>query len=138
MAFGPNTLTFIIPAEIFPTRYRCTAYGVAAASGKLGSVFVQVAFMTWSHGSLEDPNSHALGYLMFLFGGFLLLGGLVAWAWIPSVQERANKPPRYPLKSKSLEDLAKGVPSLLDEDKVGFRNRSKSALRYCKERFNKT
>ena len=31
-----------IPAEAFPTRYRCTLYGISAASGKLGSVFGQV------------------------------------------------------------------------------------------------
>ena len=31
-----------IPAEAFPTRYRCTLYGIAAASGKLGSVLGQI------------------------------------------------------------------------------------------------
>lgn len=30
-----------IPAEAFPTRYRCTLYGISAASGKLGSVLGQ-------------------------------------------------------------------------------------------------
>lgn len=57
---GPNTTTFIvsvglaetvstlpltnlqIPAEAFPTRYRCTCYGISAACGKLGSVLGQV------------------------------------------------------------------------------------------------
>ena len=36
--FGPNVTTFIIPGEIFPTRYRSTAHGITAACGKLGFV----------------------------------------------------------------------------------------------------
>ena len=42
--FGPNTTTFIIPGEAFPTRYRATAHGISAASGKLGAVIAQLAF----------------------------------------------------------------------------------------------
>ncbi len=58
---GPNATTFIvrvsinlpthvsiddheqIPSEQFPTQYRCTCIGLSAASGKLGSVIVQIA-----------------------------------------------------------------------------------------------
>ena len=42
--FGPNTTTFVIPGEIFPTRYRSTAHGISAASGKLGAIVSQVGF----------------------------------------------------------------------------------------------
>jgi nitrate/nitrite transporter NarK len=35
--FGPNTTTFVYPAEIFPVRVRTTSHGIAAAAGKLGS-----------------------------------------------------------------------------------------------------
>jgi PHS family inorganic phosphate transporter-like MFS transporter len=42
--FGPNVTTFIIPGEIFPTRYRSTAHGIAAASGKLGAIVAQIIF----------------------------------------------------------------------------------------------
>jgi PHS family inorganic phosphate transporter-like MFS transporter len=42
--FGPNVTTFIIPGEIFPTRYRSTAHGIAAASGKLGAIVSQIIF----------------------------------------------------------------------------------------------
>lgn len=38
---GPNTTTFIVPGECFPTRYRSTAHGISAASGKLGAVLAQ-------------------------------------------------------------------------------------------------
>lgn len=36
--FGPNATTFIIPGEVFPTRYRSTCHGISAASGKLGAI----------------------------------------------------------------------------------------------------
>lgn len=52
--FGPNTTTFIVPGECFPTRYRSTAHGISAASGKVGSIIAQVGF-----GLLKDiggPN----------------------------------------------------------------------------------
>jgi MFS transporter, PHS family, inorganic phosphate transporter len=42
--FGPNVTTFIIPGEIFPTRYRSTAHGITAASGKLGAIISQAIF----------------------------------------------------------------------------------------------
>lgn len=40
--FGPNTTTFIIPGEIFPTRYRGTAHGFSAASGKIGAISMYI------------------------------------------------------------------------------------------------
>jgi PHS family inorganic phosphate transporter-like MFS transporter len=42
--FGPNTTTFVVPGEAFPTRYRSTAHGISAASGKLGAIVSQVGF----------------------------------------------------------------------------------------------
>ena len=34
---GPNTTTFVIPSEIFPTSIRASAHGVSAAAGKVGA-----------------------------------------------------------------------------------------------------
>ena len=34
--FGPNSTTFVYPAEIFPVTARTTGHGIAAATGKLG------------------------------------------------------------------------------------------------------
>merc|ERR1719359_983034 len=42
--FGPNTTTFIIPVEIYPTVIRATCHGLSAASGKIGAVIGAVAF----------------------------------------------------------------------------------------------
>lgn len=58
--FGPNTTTFIVPGECFPTRYRSTAHGISAASGKIGSIIAQVGF-----GLLKDiggPNQWVRTY----------------------------------------------------------------------------
>ncbi len=35
--FGPNTTTFVLPSEVFPTRVRTTGHGIAAGIGKLGA-----------------------------------------------------------------------------------------------------
>merc|ERR1712216_686371 len=36
-AFGPGAMTFMIPAEIFPTAIRASCHGISAAGGKLGA-----------------------------------------------------------------------------------------------------
>ncbi|KAL3734441.1 hypothetical protein ACJRO7_023747 [Eucalyptus globulus] len=35
---GPNTTTFILPAELFPARFRTTCHGIAGAAGKAGAI----------------------------------------------------------------------------------------------------
>ncbi len=35
--FGPNTTTFVLPSELFPTNMRTTGHGIAAGIGKLGA-----------------------------------------------------------------------------------------------------
>lgn len=35
---GPNTTTFVLPSESFPTESRATCHGISAAAGKVGAV----------------------------------------------------------------------------------------------------
>jgi MFS transporter, PHS family, inorganic phosphate transporter len=42
--FGPNTTTFIYPAEIFPARIRTTSHGIAAGVAKLGAALGAFTF----------------------------------------------------------------------------------------------
>ncbi|CAF1215693.1 unnamed protein product [Adineta steineri] len=42
--FGANATTFIIPAEVFPTRFRATAHGLSAACGKAGAILAAFGF----------------------------------------------------------------------------------------------
>ncbi|KAJ2989564.1 phosphate transporter [Globomyces sp. JEL0801] len=51
--FGPNTTTFILPAEVFPTRFRSAAHGICAACGKLGAILALQFFQIVA--DHEDP-----------------------------------------------------------------------------------
>lgn len=42
--WGPNTTTFVYPAEIFPIRVRSSAHGIAAGLGKVGAFVGAFAF----------------------------------------------------------------------------------------------
>jgi MFS transporter, PHS family, inorganic phosphate transporter len=108
---GPNSLTFIIPAEIFPTRYRCTCHGLSAAAGKLGSIVVQAILPSVVIGGkkISDPDSDGLGYVLIIFSVVMASGSIFAWAWIPDVQgERGEGNKRDVILSKGLEELAEG------------------------------
>ncbi|CAA6662624.1 unnamed protein product [Spirodela intermedia] len=43
--FGPNSTTFIVPAEIFPARLRSTCHGISAACGKAGAIIGSFGFL---------------------------------------------------------------------------------------------
>ncbi|KAH0523934.1 hypothetical protein TsFJ059_008876 [Trichoderma semiorbis] len=80
---GPNTTTFIIPGECYPTRYRSTGHGVSAASGKIGAIIAQVISIPILRKD-SPPNcsgnqcSPHLNRLLQLFALFMLLGTLVS------------------------------------------------------------
>jgi PHS family inorganic phosphate transporter-like MFS transporter len=66
--FGPNTTTFIVPGEVFPTRYRSTGHGISAAAGKTGSIIAQALI-----GPLRNrggPNAW-LNHVMEIFALFM-------------------------------------------------------------------
>ncbi|KAH8172154.1 sugar transporter domain-containing protein [Sarocladium implicatum] len=80
---GPNTTTFIIPGECFPTRYRATGHGVSAAMGKIGAIVAQVISIPLLHkGRAPDCKgtqcSPKLDDLLKLFALFMLLGLLTS------------------------------------------------------------
>jgi len=65
--FGPNTTTFMLPAEVYPTLVRATCHGISAAAGKLGAVIGTVAF---------SPCEAAFGIEAVLAAcGFVCLAG---------------------------------------------------------------
>ncbi|KAE9403620.1 MFS general substrate transporter [Gymnopus androsaceus JB14] len=88
--FGPNTTTFIVPGEVFPTRYRSTAHGISAASGKLGAVISQVGFAQLSN--IGGKNAF-LGHILEILA-FFMLTGIFSTLLIPET------------KGKSLEELS--------------------------------
>jgi MFS transporter, PHS family, inorganic phosphate transporter len=42
--FGPNTSTFVLPTEMFPTPIRATCHGISAAMGKMGAALGSYGF----------------------------------------------------------------------------------------------
>lgn len=42
--FGPNSVTFLVAAEVFPTPIRATAHGISAATGKSGALLASVLY----------------------------------------------------------------------------------------------
>jgi len=99
-------LTFIIPAEIFPTCYRATCHGISAAAGKVGSI-IAVLIIAGIKEWYSSPTKQGLIFL--LFGSFVALGAVFSWAYLPDPQRWVvdDDGKRY-LESKTLEDLGEG------------------------------
>ena len=74
--FGPNTTTFVYPAEIFPVRVRTTCHGIAAAAGKIGA-FIGTYALT----ALLPVIG--LGRTSAIVAGVSVLGLLVTMALLP-------------------------------------------------------
>jgi len=80
--FGPNTTTFVYPSEVFPTSFRTTGGGIAAASGKIGAVLAVALF----------PTLLVLFGLPWFFGLLALvsfLGLLITIAFLPETSQRS-------------------------------------------------
>ncbi|KAG5985429.1 hypothetical protein E4U55_002350 [Claviceps digitariae] len=80
---GPNTTTFVVPGECFPTRYRSTGHGVSAAMGKIGAITAQVISIPLLRdgqveGCVGNACSPHLDRLLKLFALFMFLGTLVS------------------------------------------------------------
>ncbi|EFQ91451.1 hypothetical protein CFE70_008702 [Pyrenophora teres f. teres 0-1] len=77
--FGPNATTFITPAEIFPTRVRCTGHGFSAGMGKLGAVCAQIFFAPMiKRGATHDNPTPFIHGVMSIFALFMFLGMLTS------------------------------------------------------------
>lgn len=77
--FGPNTTTFIVPAELFPARFRSTCHGISGASGKVGAIIGSIGFLWASHDRKEDGYPKAIGMTasLVILSGVCIVGMLV-------------------------------------------------------------
>ncbi|KAH8593814.1 major facilitator superfamily domain-containing protein [Bisporella sp. PMI_857] len=108
--FGPNSTTFIVPGECFPTRYRSSSHGFSAASGKVGAIIAQCVFGPLrTRGAVKGATGRAaspwLKHIMQIFALFMLCGLLTTFL-IPET------------KRKTLEELAGEVPGTPNYDPV--------------------
>ncbi len=77
--FGPNTTTFILPGEVFPTRYRSTGHGISAASGKIGAILSQA--LVGPLRNIGGPDAF-LNHIMQIFALFMYFPSqiwLICW-----------------------------------------------------------
>ena len=106
-AFGNGPLTFLLPVELFPTKYRASCHGISAAIGKLGSLLglIFLTSVTFGQGQTKSTPSSAsstwLSYVLIVRCVPMFLGAVVCWFWIPELQDSSGK-------SKTLEQLAEG------------------------------
>lgn len=97
--FGPNATTFIVPAEIFPARFRSTCHGISAAAGKAGAIVGAFGFLYAAQN--QNPAKTDAGYPAgigmknsLLVLGVINLFGLVFTFLVPES------------KGKSLEEMS--------------------------------
>ncbi|XP_060199996.1 probable inorganic phosphate transporter 1-9 [Lycium barbarum] len=78
--FGPNTTTFIVPAELFPARFRATCHGISGAIGKLGAIIGSVGFL-WASHYKKDGYSEGIGMTasLILLAGVCLVGMITTY-----------------------------------------------------------
>ena len=74
--FGPNTTTFVLPAEIFPTKVRTTSHGISATVGKLGAAVGTFSFpLLQAKFGLPGP--------MWIAGASCIVGLAITWSLLP-------------------------------------------------------
>jgi PHS family inorganic phosphate transporter-like MFS transporter len=94
--WGPNSTTFIVPGECFPTRYRSTSHGISAGAGKIGSIIAQGAISPLrTRGAVKGASNQSpwLNHVMQIFSAFMF-AGIFTTLLIPETKRR------------TLEDLA--------------------------------
>jgi PHS family inorganic phosphate transporter-like MFS transporter len=79
--FGPNTTTFVLPSELFPTEMRTTGHGIAAGVGKLGA-FIGVFLVPQLEGSV------GLRGMLLVAGGSAIAGYLLTLV-LPETAQRS-------------------------------------------------
>ncbi|EWC48011.1 hypothetical protein DRE_02590 [Drechslerella stenobrocha 248] len=70
--FGPNSVTFLVAAEVYPASVRASAHGFGAAVGKLGAVAAAILY------SYIDTQTKF--YVVPWFG---LAGAIMTYVWLP-------------------------------------------------------
>ncbi|KAJ1566762.1 Inorganic phosphate transporter pho84 [Cladochytrium tenue] len=97
--FGPNTTTFVVPGEVFPTRWRSTGHGISAACGKVGAVL-----------GIQAVGPYFNSNVKIVLGVFaaVMATGVVSTMLIPET------------KNKTLEELSMEDTVIVEETQVEY------------------
>ncbi|KAI3425437.1 uncharacterized protein J3R85_010370 [Psidium guajava] len=68
--FGPNSTTFVLPAELFPTRVRSTCHAMSAAVGKAGAMVAAFGVQSYT----LDGHTHKIRRAMMILAFTNMLG----------------------------------------------------------------
>jgi PHS family inorganic phosphate transporter-like MFS transporter len=106
--WGPNSTTFIIPSEVFPTQYRALGHGISAACGKAGAIIGTFGFLYMQQ---DVSTAAALSLLTAVNGVGFLCTFLVPETKGKSLEELTDDKILPGKKSKLLEDDTEGKPT---------------------------
>jgi MFS transporter, PHS family, inorganic phosphate transporter len=102
---GPNTVVFVLAAEIFPTMFRGTLFGLAAASGKAGAMFIR-PFVQMAATSGQNGDPSRLAGMLFAFAFIMMaIAGITWFDFLPAVQDLPGER-FHRLTNRHLEDIA--------------------------------
>ncbi|MED6136666.1 phosphate transporter [Stylosanthes scabra] len=93
--FGPNTTTFIVPAELFPARFRSTCHGISGAFGKIGAIIGSVGFLWASRDETErDSDGYGVNGIgkvasLCMLGGVCLVGVVTTFLFTKETMGRS-------------------------------------------------
>ncbi len=107
---GPNPITFLLPAEMFPTHIRATGHGFSAACGKVGAAV----------GGVLIPTLKAvigLPITLGIIGGLCLVGCLLTATL------------GYETKGRSLDELERKLEKDMDQAEIGLLNLQRDITR---------
>ncbi|XP_052201895.1 probable inorganic phosphate transporter 1-9 [Diospyros lotus] len=102
--FGPNTTTFIVPAELFPARFRSTCHGISGAVGKVGAIIGAVGILWAVHQHEDAADSSDLKktpmlVALLVLGGVCVVGVVVTYLFM------------FETMGRSLEENEKDEPT---------------------------
>ncbi len=70
--FGPNTTTFVVPSEVFPTEVRAFSNGISAGAGKIGA-FLGALFVPTLLSNYSLSGTEGIMALISVFGALTTL-----------------------------------------------------------------
>eukprot|EP00850_Spirogloea_muscicola_P020858 SM000229S07494 [mRNA] locus=s229:27820:31480:+ [translate_table: standard] len=120
--WGPNATTFILPAEVFPARFRSTAHGMSAAAGKFGSIVGTYGFLYASqsthtaHTDRGYPTGIGLPATLGILAAVSLIGTIISIFLTPET------------KGRSLEQLSEETETALVADAQMANNKPRFGL----------
>ncbi|KAL9832384.1 Inorganic phosphate transporter 1-4 [Arabidopsis thaliana] len=107
--FGPNATTFVVPAEIFPARFRSTCHGISAASGKLGAMVGAFGFLYLAQSPDKTKTEHGYPPGIGVKNSLIVLGvvnllGMVLHCWFLNLKASLSR--KCPVRTNKMMKAA--------------------------------